>query len=188
MGRRSNPVSPTAEMASSTRARCAARSPEEAADLAPQPHRHQVDDRDRERPVNVRLLRQVGDIVPRAGSKADLPGKWAQDTRHPFEQRRLARTVGPHDGGQAAVGDLAFESMHGRMPVIAEGQILERQGVGHGFPRVDVAQKNMAQSDNTISIAAASLGPTPMRSAPRTVRRWGLSSRCVTRTSRSTLR
>ena len=157
---------------------------EEAADLAPQPHRYQIDDRDRERPVNVRLLRQVGDIAPRAGSEADVPGKWTQDTRHPFQQRRLARAVGPHDGGQAAVGDLAVELMHRRMPVIAQGQILECQRVGHGAPGVDVAQKNMAQSDIAISIAAASLGPSPMRSVPRTVLRRGLLLPCrVTPTS-----
>ena len=60
------------------------------------------------------------------------------------------------------------------MPVVAEGQVLECQGVAHGTPGGDVAQKNMAQIDITISITAASLGPSPMRSVPRTVLRRGL--------------
>ena len=42
-----------------------------AANLSPEAHCHEVGDRDRERPVDIRLLRQVGDLAAREPAKRD---------------------------------------------------------------------------------------------------------------------
>ena len=52
---------------------CAVYGPQarKSADLPPETHRHEVGDRNRERPINVGLLRQVGDVIPREPAEGD---------------------------------------------------------------------------------------------------------------------
>ena len=98
------------------------------ADLAPQPHRHAVEHRDREAAVDLDLLRQIGDVrfveavaVEAAAERLEL----ADDA---LEQGRLAGAVRADDGEQRAALDLAGDVMHGGMPVIAERQVVEDDG------------------------------------------------------------
>ena len=137
----------------------------EAADLPPEAHRHEVGDYDREGPVDVRLLRQVGDVVPRDLAEGDPSFERAERAGHPLQHRGLAGSVGSDDGRQAALVDLAVQAMHGRLPVVAEAQVLKLEGVGHGPPGVDVAQKNAPQSAATIRTAPSSRGPAPSGSS-----------------------
>ncbi len=74
----------------------------ERADLPPQPHRRAVEHRDREAPVDVDLLRQIGDVGLGQPVAVDAAAKRLQLADDALEQGRLAGAVGADDGEQLA--------------------------------------------------------------------------------------
>src|SRR3984957_20902859 len=123
MLRSSKPVRPTAAGAGSIAAGDAA----EGAFAAPQPHRHHVVDVDRKRAVDLGRLRQVGDVAGGKPTALDTAGEWLERADDRLEQRRLAGAVRSDDGGQRALLHHAVKVMHGRVPVVAEGKIVESE-------------------------------------------------------------
>ena len=93
--------------------------------------------------------------------KAIRPASGRSEPVTPLSTVDLPGSVRSDDGGEAALGDRAAETMHGRMPVVSEGQVLKLESEGHGPPGVEVAQKNPAQIAATTSAAPASRGPAP---------------------------
>jgi hypothetical protein len=129
IGRRSKPVRPTAAIASLYLGFRAKADAAENARRAPQAHRHEIIDMDREGAVEIGRLRQIGKPLALGQRQPALERR--KRTGDALEQRRLAGAIGSHDRRQAAMGDLATEVMHRRVAVIAERQIVEADS-GHG--------------------------------------------------------
>ena len=75
MARRSKPVRPTAAIAASNLLAIVPADAAEQAGLAPQSHRHQVVDGDREGAVDLGRLRQIGDVARRQAAEIDVTGQ-----------------------------------------------------------------------------------------------------------------
>src|SRR6478672_13446194 len=102
--------------------------PAPGSDLAPKTHGNSVEHSDREAPVDVDLLRQVGDVAPLEPVEAEGTGKRLELPYDALEQGGLAGAVRPDKREQVAAGDLAGDVMHGGMPVITERQIVKADG------------------------------------------------------------
>ena len=130
------------------------------ADLAPQPHGRAVEHGDGKEPVDLDLLREIGDAglsqTVELEASAERP-KLADDA---FEQGRLAGAVRADEGEERAGLDLAGDVMHGGMPVVAEGYIAEcdsRLAAGHVYLKAqNTAPQSSAESAATIRRRTAS--------------------------------
>jgi len=131
----------------------------EETDLAPEPERDGVDDGDGEAAVDLRELRQIGDV---AGGTVDAAFARNDEARNRFQQRRLARAVRAHDGGEAAGGEVAAQMMDGGHAVIGDGQVGD--GKGRDVHRAS-AQNTQSQSTAAAPSASPSLGPRPAAKA-----------------------
>ena len=118
------------------------------ADLAPKPHGHAVEHRDREAAVDVDLLRQIGDVAAVVSpSRLRLPPSGLSSPDDALEQGRLAGAVRPDQREQLAAVDLAGDVMHGGVAVVAERQIVEADGrrLAHGSSRAPTANEGPQQ-------------------------------------------
>ena len=134
MARSSKPVSPTAAIACSTVLRDLRPMPPNIAGPAPQSHRHHVVEVDRERPVDLGGLRQIGDVLRPHAAELDAAGERLDRADDALEQGRLAGAVRADHRDQRTGIDRAVEMMHGRVPVVAQRQIAEFQRGGHVIP------------------------------------------------------
>ena len=82
--------------------------PPKWADFTPETHGNEIDDRKREGPVEIRLLRQVCNIftVHRAEAYPTFQGR--ERAGNPFEKGRFAGAIGADDGCQATHGNLSL--------------------------------------------------------------------------------
>src|SRR5262249_50113606 len=126
------------------RARLAVDAPEQAG-AAPKPHRHHVVDVDRKRAVDLRGLRQVGDVLRRQTATLATACERLEHADDALEQRRLAGTVGTDHRDQRAGLDRAVEMMHGRMALVTERDVAELQSCAHAVTAI-IAQKTAPQS------------------------------------------
>ena len=128
MARRSKPVRPTARDRRLDLAVIVLADAAEQPGLAPQPHRHEVIDGDREGAVDLGRLRQIGDVARRQAGKIDVTRQWPNRTDNALEQGRLACTIrdrqppttrptpprrsgdAPPDGGHSRASDRGIES------------------------------------------------------------------------------
>ena len=124
----------------------------EAAEARPAAEQHRVEHGDREGAVDLGLLRQVGDAPGRAFDAAF-------DVRHQpkqrLQERALARAVGPDDGRHLRRRDLGRHVMHGRMAVVAHGQIDQTERRRHSAHQA--ASHNSAARPNAAAMRADAL-------------------------------
>ena len=142
----------------------AAKGPEHA----PQPHRDEVADRDRERAVDLGQLRQVGDVAPVEAAAADTAFERTQHPGDALEQGRLARPVGADHRQQGALRHLALQMVDGGMAVVAESEVLEhqrRRGDAHVPVTISVASHSAAASSEAIRRRVVAL--VSSKSVPR---------------------
>ena len=119
-----SPTSPTASMACRASWMSARLGGAEAAEARPAAEQHRVEYRDRERTVDLGLLRQVGDALGRA---FDAAFDVRRQPEQRLQERALARAVGPDDGRHLGGRDLGRHVMHRRMAVVAHGQVDQRR-------------------------------------------------------------
>ena len=154
MGRRSNPVRPTAARASSIRTRSARPMLPNRPDHRHRPIGDEVVDADRERPVDLGGLGQIGDALACA-SRPQWTRRVAQSRRRcPSAASTCPRRSGQRRPSGCPARTSPLEMMHGRMPVIAERHVLEAdRGCLHRDPSV------RAQSTSAHNSADSTAGP-----------------------------
>ena len=128
--------------------------------LRQSPVRDEIEHRNRKAAVDVRGLRQIGDIPDIEIATQDRARKRPEDADDAAKQRRFAGTVRANDRDQRARGDLATEMMHRRMAIIAERDIAELQLRGHAHL---IASHTAAHSTALTTSAAPSRAATVMR-------------------------
>src|SRR5262249_53123067 len=111
------------------------------------PHRDAIEDGDGECPVDIDLLRQIGNVVRPHAMALDLSPQRAKLPHYSLEQRRLARSIWSDQSEQLALLDLTVEVMNGWMPLVAEGQVPK----GHGHSTGGTSQSNGHSSAQTIA-------------------------------------
>jgi len=70
-------------------------------------------------------LREIGEVAGLEPVEAERAGKWLELPDNALEQGRLAGTVRTHQSEQVVADNLARDVVHGRVPVVAERQIVE---------------------------------------------------------------
>ena len=109
--------------------------PARQAEATPQPGRHHVLDRDGEAPIDGCALRQIGHATAVDAVQPHAPRQGAEEADNALGERRLAATVRPDDREERAPPDFTVQMVHGRMPVVAERQVLERYDRRHSNSR-----------------------------------------------------
>src|SRR4029077_9964533 len=128
--------------------------------LPPKPGADEIENRNRKAAVDLRRLRQIGDIPEIEIARHDPPRERLEDADDAAKQGRLARTIGTDDGEQRAGRNLAIEVMHRRMAVVAERDITGLQSGRHAHL---IASHTMAQRATLTPAAAARRAITVMR-------------------------
>ncbi|MFT3853161.1 MAG: hypothetical protein QM733_10545 [Ilumatobacteraceae bacterium] len=109
--------------------------PAHPADLAVAAHQHDLQDADRELPVEDVGLRHVGDLAAGALRRGAEHLDGAGDDRHEAEdrldQRGLAGPVRPDQRERAAFGHRAGDAADDRVAVVCRGHPVEHQHVTH---------------------------------------------------------
>jgi hypothetical protein len=99
--------------------------PAPGANVVPKPHGHGIEHGNRERPVDVDLLGEIGDVASLEPNKAEGTRKRLELPDDAPEQSGFAGAIRPDQREQIATGNLAGDVMHSRVPVVAEGQIMK---------------------------------------------------------------
>lgn len=130
------------------------------AKLGPQAHRDKIMNNDGKAAVERRLLGQIGDFATLQADQVDSSLHWPEFTDDSLEQGRFSGAIGPDDGEQRTGSHLSRQMVHGRMPVVAEGQVLESQDRrtcrGHDMAQNTAAQRTIkapkpqAKRDSTL--------------------------------------
>src|SRR5262249_17221977 len=94
---------------------------------APQAHRHHVVNADWKRTVDIRRLRQIGDVAATLTVTRDRARERSERAGDRLEQGRLPGACRADLRKQPAVLQKAVKVMHRRMAVIAEGEIMQSQ-------------------------------------------------------------
>ena len=128
----------------------------EKADFIPQPHRRQFKHRHRLAAVNVRLLRQISNVLARHIFIAHAARVRLLQTHNGFEQSRFARAVRPENRPHLAIFKHHIDMVHHRPALIADRQILHHDT--HG----DTAQKYTAHNATNAASAISSLCSNPV--------------------------
>jgi len=134
--------------------------------IVPQAHGDEIIDVDRERALDLRRLRQIGDVAAVEPAQVDAAGERRHDADDALEQRRLAGTVGADHREQRAARDHAVEMVHRRVAVIAKRQIVKGQ-LRHHHPL------NPRFNANHILPRLAGEGNRPSQARLRSLRRLG---------------
>ncbi len=100
----------------------------EHADALPEPQGHEVQNRYGETPVDLRLLRQVGDPGDLQATQVDPTGKGPQDADNSLQQGAFPRAVGTHHRGHRPRLEASGKMMDRGMPVISQGEIVDHNG------------------------------------------------------------
>ena len=124
----------------------------EAAEARPAAEQHRVEHGDREGAVDLGLLRQVGDAPGRA---FDAAFDVRRQPEQRLQERALARAVGPDDGRHLRRRDLGRHVMHGRMAVVAHGQIDQTERRRHSAHQA--ASHNSAARPSAAAMRADAL-------------------------------
>jgi len=93
----------------------------EQAASRPETEGHKVSYLGWKRPVQLRLLRQIGDGDRR--TDPTFAAKRLQNAGNAFHQRGFSRAVGADNGGKRAAGNTTIEMVHRRPAGISKGQI-----------------------------------------------------------------
>lgn len=150
MGRFSKPFRPTAAIACTIRSRLPANAAEKA-DGSPKAGTDEIEHRNRKAAVDIRRLRQIGDVLRLKAGSDDRAGEWLEQADNAAEQRRFAGAVGTDHRDQCALDHLAIQVMHGWMPIVAQGDIAKLQLRRHAHL---VASQTMAQRHALTTSAA----------------------------------
>lgn len=81
---------------------------------------------DREAAVYIHLLRQISNLA--LVRETDMSAQWLQGTNDSLQKRALTAPVRPHHREQRTGLNSTVDMMHSRMAIVAERQILERNG------------------------------------------------------------
>jgi len=120
----------------------------------------EIEHRDREAAVDVRCLRQIGDIANVEAATRDRARERLEDAGNAAQQGRFAGAVRTDHSKQRAGSYLARKMMHCRMAVIAERDVLECELRRHAYL---IESQTTAHSAAETVTAAARREATGMR-------------------------
>ncbi len=107
-------------------------------------------------PIDLSLLRQIGDAASRTFDAAFDPRRQAE---HRLQERALAGAVGPDDGGIISAAGISTDSvMHRRMAIVAHGQVDQAESGVHLEPQDSAHQAHSHSRPDTPSAAATRAG------------------------------
>jgi len=120
--------------------------------------RHHVQAGDREAAIQRARLRQQGDVPGQQAAAVDPPLRRLVQSGDGAQQRGLAGTIRPDDGGQAARRQAAGQAQHRRLAAVAERQAVELDRPGrrtHASAQATTSHSNTSKAATSVSLAAS---------------------------------
>ena len=135
-------------------------------DPPPVPEQHGIENRDREPPLDLGVLRQIGDPTTAEIGPFDDPLCRSHLADDSLQERALSRSVGADDGGQRAARQRPGQVMNGGVALIGQGEVAEDDGAVGGTAH-DNAHQIASQRKIAAIAAQASRSGTLCSSRPR---------------------